>query len=203
MRPTLLHFRSPKERTPDCYNPTLTFDGRRVSFSPVRIEKRTTFSNERRFIQYDTEARRTGYFVGPGSYMNDRGISLSKKRIKGTPVYKPLTALDSTLQDGYIMVGDQVVFDSTLKTSSKKNSLTNLQTGLSTSFTESFRSSRKRSTPRMKSAEKRTSSRLDTQETDSGQSPEKQSKSKSVQKLRVPRRIKSPYLSRVANDINT
>jgi len=199
MRPTLLHFRSPKERTPDCYNPTLTFDGRRVSFSPVRIEKRTTFSNERRFIQYDTEARRTGYFVGPGSYMN----GLSKKRIKGTPVYKPLSALDSTLQDGYIMVGDQVVFDSTLKTSSKKNSLTNLQTGLNTSFTESFRSSRKRSTPRMKSAEKRTTSRLDTEETDSGQSTDKQSKPKSVHKLRVPKLIKSPYLSRVANDINT
>lgn len=154
-------------------------------------------------MQYDTEARRTGYFVGPGSYINDKGLSLSKTRIKGTPVYKPLTALDSTLQDGYIMVGDQVVFDSSMKTSSKKNSLTNLQTGLSTSFTESFRSAKKRSTPRMKSQEKRANSRLDTQETDSGQSPEKQSKSKSVHKLRVPKRIKSPYLSRVANDIDT
>lgn len=199
MRPTLLQFRSPKERTPDCYNPTLTFDGRRVSFSPVRMnDTHSSFSNSKRFTQYDIEARRTGYFVGPGSYKNEVPSS-GKTRIKGTPVYKPISALNSTLNDGYIMVGDQVVFDSSLSSSSKKYSLANLRIGIDSSFTESFRSSRKRSTPRMKSAEKRTPSRLDTMETETAQSPEKP-KSNRGNRCRSAKRIKSPYLSRVAKN---
>ena len=195
MRPTLLQFRSPKERTPDCYNPTLTYEGRRVSFSPVRInDTRTTFSNAKRFTDYDIDAKKTGYFVGPGSYKNDVSI-LGRTRIKGTHVYKPISAMNSTVNDNYIMVGDQVVFDSFQVSGSKKNSLLNLH-----ALNSSFRSSHKRITPRMKSAKKRTSSRLDTMATETGQTPEKHTKTKSLNRDRSTKRMKSPYLSRLAKD---
>lgn len=81
MRPTCLNFRSPKERTPDPYDITITCTGSSIK-SP---NKRTpSFSRDKRFKQYEYEAKKTGYLIGPGSYLFS-----SIPRIKGGVRYKP------------------------------------------------------------------------------------------------------------------
>lgn len=82
MRPTLLQFRNPKERTPDPYDIRVTCDG-----SPLGCirSKSPTFGRDKRFRQYDNEARKTGYRIGPGSYS-----SLTPGKVKGGMAYKPL-----------------------------------------------------------------------------------------------------------------
>lgn len=108
MRPTLLGFRSVKEKTPSSYEYTSTYDGRTVSFSsPKGNSKRSSFSLERRFIAYDIISRRTGYRVGPGSYSPE----LYKEKIKGGSPYKDLHNNLKTDNNGYYMVGNSLQFE--------------------------------------------------------------------------------------------
>lgn len=69
MRPTLLHFRSPKERTPDAYYPEITIDGDRL----LKVSKRprSSFGTSQRFRQYEENSKRLGFMLGPGSYKDD------------------------------------------------------------------------------------------------------------------------------------
>ena len=83
MRPTLVQLRSPHERTPEAYYPTITSDGRALSFNTVR---RPNFSRDERFRQYNEKAKITGYMVGPGSY-KDNQVAISTQMIPGGPVY--------------------------------------------------------------------------------------------------------------------
>jgi hypothetical protein len=82
MRPTFLQFRSPKEKTPDPYDSRVTYNGKILDYTR---SKSPCFSRGKRFKQYDVEAKKTGYMVGPGSYNN---ILIAKA--KGGYVYKPL-----------------------------------------------------------------------------------------------------------------
>jgi hypothetical protein len=81
MRPTCLNFRSPKEKTPDPYDVRVTCNGSPV-VSPYR--RTPSFSRDKRFRQYDNEAKKTGYLIGPGSY-----VFTSASRVKGGIKYKP------------------------------------------------------------------------------------------------------------------
>ena len=78
MRPTDLHYRSPKQRTPAFYEQPVTKEGQALNFVPVSKNMKQTFTSERRFKQYDNWEKRTGQFLGPGSY-NDLDNSINLK----------------------------------------------------------------------------------------------------------------------------
>ena len=110
MRPTLLNFRSPKERTPFYFESRLTYDGRALSFSsPKGSGKTSTFNQEKRFNWYKS-LKGTSYPVGPGSYSP---LVLRHGRTKVTSVvpYRKLYGINKESCEGYEMVGDQIVPD--------------------------------------------------------------------------------------------
>ena len=107
MRPTLLQFRSPHERTPDAYNPTITPDGRATGFKTVC---RQNFSRDPRFRQYEEKAKITGYMVGPGSY-KDNQVAIATRRIPGGPLYRSYHKDRKVENNCYVMVGNTMVFD--------------------------------------------------------------------------------------------
>ena len=85
MRPTDLHFRSPKEKTAEFLYPVLTSYGKRIPF--LNGEKtKGSFSQSRRFPDYEEHARKTGYRVGPGAYETHQ-TAIGVANIKGTPCY--------------------------------------------------------------------------------------------------------------------
>lgn len=120
MRPTLLNFRSPKERTPDCYNPSVTSDGRRISYSP---ERSVTIPHSARFLQYKEAESRTTIRVGPGTYENDHD-SISKSQGRAVFRYTKPHCGKQTGNNGYYMVGDQLVFDGNLMSNRGKYQVT-------------------------------------------------------------------------------
>jgi hypothetical protein len=117
MRPTLLQFRSAKEKTPTSYNPRSTYDGRSLCFrSPKGDDKRCTFSCEKRFVAYDVLAKRTGYRVGPGAYSPE----LYRPKIRSGSPYREFHCQKDTSNNGYYMVGNSMEFDPHLLLSTKK-----------------------------------------------------------------------------------
>ena len=118
MRPTLLNFRSPKERTPAPYNPSLTCDGRNLFATP---RKGGSFSNERRFRDYDISAKKTGYMVGPGAYKDDER-TISKKTIKGGAPYRNFHKNKPVETNAYYFIGNSVVYDPDFRPHSRKTS---------------------------------------------------------------------------------
>ena len=108
MRPTELNFRSPKEKTPDAGLPIVTFDGRLLSFAPSYLKG--NFSQSKRFTQYETEAKRTGYRVGPGAYNNIKQ-EIGRSKSKGTPIYKEFHGGKDVTNNGYFFFGNQLVFE--------------------------------------------------------------------------------------------
>ena len=86
MRPTLLGFRSPKEKTPPPYSHNVTHFGTSLSFcSPKGNPRLSKLGAAVRFTQYGDFSKRTGVRVGPGSYSPEQ----KAQRIRGTPVLKP------------------------------------------------------------------------------------------------------------------
>jgi hypothetical protein len=123
MRPTLLGFRSPKERTPDAYSPAMTYDGRALNFSPRRVSRlNTSLPRASRFRQYEITSRVTGFRVGPGAYENDAS-AISRRGARGGPVYSKFHARKQTQNNGYFMVGDQMVFDAHFVPSSMRSTI--------------------------------------------------------------------------------
>jgi len=139
----MLGFRSPKERTPDPYDARVTFDGRALSYSPVRARSvKTSLPRSRRFVQYDSEARKTAFIVGPGTY-DITASAIGKARIRGGPTYKPYHIGKRVDNNGYFMVGDQLVFDAHYMSTSDRNSVQDLyckvdQTSVLRTTTDSF-----------------------------------------------------------------
>ena len=113
MRPTFLQFRHPKERTPDPYDPQITYNGGALGYTRT---KSPTIGRGKRFFQYDIEAKKTGYMVGPGSYQN-----LNADKIKGGCPYKPLYGAKGDIKDCYY-VGNILVLGSTEKVTRKTDS---------------------------------------------------------------------------------
>ena len=88
-----MYFRSPKERTPDPYDVHVTCEGSSLDY---KKPKSPMFGKERRFRQYDEEARKTGFRIGPGSYSQ-----IESKRIKGGYRYMPLHGLRGDPKESY------------------------------------------------------------------------------------------------------
>ncbi|CAG9327742.1 unnamed protein product [Blepharisma stoltei] len=120
MRPTDLGFRSPKERTPDFYNPQVTCDGRSLSTTPTKGHQ--DFPISKRFMQYEVEARRTGFRVGPGAYDANYN-TIGRLKVKNTPVYKQLHAAKDTSNNGYYYIGNHIVFDPRFVSKNKQPSI--------------------------------------------------------------------------------
>ena len=123
MRPTDLGFRSPKEKTPDAYYPQVTSNGKCLGFSRRNIHE--SFSTSRRFQQYDIDARRTGYRIGPGSYDSS---FLATKSVRGGPVYKAFHGGKDVSNNGYYYIGNQLMFDPAFVLKSRRTSLINQET---------------------------------------------------------------------------
>lgn len=119
MRPTLLQFRSTKEKTPASYYAKSTYDGRSLAFSsPKGDSKRSSFNCEKRFVAYDILAKRTGYRVGPGSYSPE----LYRPRIRSGSPYKSYHLQKDVANNGYFMVGDALEFEpKMMNATSRKN----------------------------------------------------------------------------------
>ena len=79
MRPTSLRFRSPKERTAEFNDPQVTYDGRKAKFPSIKSAK-STFSKERRFMQYFFDQKKTNVVLGPGTYDAPRNVSAMLKK---------------------------------------------------------------------------------------------------------------------------
>ena len=146
MRPTSLQFRSPKERTPDPYTPVVTCDGRKLDFNPTKGDpKKTTFSQAKRFSQYDSNAKQTGYMLGPGAYKADN-LNIGRARITHAPLYAHNHAAKELTHNGYIMVGNHLVFDAHFMLPSQKKSVNDVDfrvdanTSLKSVHAEHFRS---------------------------------------------------------------
>ena len=107
MRPTLLNFRSPKERTPAPNKPMVTRDG-----STLRLAQtpKSSIGNGKRFRQYKINAKRTGHMVGPGSYRDDQK-SISNKTFSGGPIFAPFHKVNMKHNDSYSYVGMCMVHD--------------------------------------------------------------------------------------------
>lgn len=120
MRPTQLQFRNPREKTPDAGYPVVTFDGRRLVYAPSHLKG--NFPQSRRFTQYEVEAKKTGYRVGPGTY-NSNNLEISRSHSKGVPVYKEYHGGKDVSNNGYFLFGDQLVFEPAFvaKSRSSKN----------------------------------------------------------------------------------
>jgi hypothetical protein len=111
MRPTELNFRSPKEKTPDAGYPVVTFDGRKLGYTNASIK--TNLPQSTRFKQYEIEAKRTGYRVGPGAY-NNNPKEIGRTRSRGTPVYKEFHGGKDVTNNGYFFYGNHLVFEPSL-----------------------------------------------------------------------------------------
>ncbi|OMJ86313.1 hypothetical protein SteCoe_12227 [Stentor coeruleus] len=109
MRPTDLHFRSPREKTAEFLYPTLTSDGRRIPLIKKSSHK-GSFSHSTRFPDYEFNARKTGYRVGPGAYELNQS-SIGKAPIKGTPMYHKNHGGKDYTNNAYIYVGNSVIYD--------------------------------------------------------------------------------------------
>lgn len=71
MRPTLLNFRSPKEKTPDYYDISMTHLGEKLHFRAKSVNKReSNLAQAERFPSYKYYQEKNGVscFLGPGSY---------------------------------------------------------------------------------------------------------------------------------------
>ena len=99
MRPTFLQFKSPKERTPGFYDTHITSNGDSLD---LKKKNSPTFARSKRFMCYNERAKRTGFFVGPGAYSQEKMI-----KIKGPYLYKPLYT-DRDPKD-LMMIGDCLV----------------------------------------------------------------------------------------------
>jgi hypothetical protein len=119
MRPTDLRYRSPKEKTAEYLLPKITNNGN-LLLEIVRTKKHPSLSQGRRFKNYDEEAKKTGFRVGPGSYEQNH-LSLAKRNIRGGHVYKNYHRKSDMSNNGYIFIGDQIMFDATFMIPSFKN----------------------------------------------------------------------------------
>lgn len=119
MRPTELNFRSPKEKTAEFSLPVVTNQGN-ILFEIASSKKKPNFSKCRRFPNYEESAKITGYMVGPGSYHMDQH-SIAKSHIKGTHVYKNYYRMKDPTNNGYIFIGNHLMFDANFLLPSRKH----------------------------------------------------------------------------------
>ena len=119
MRPTQLHFRSPKEKTAEYNHPVVTKEGT-ILLATVGEKRRPTFAKSKRFSQYEDYAKTTGYRVGPGSYSPVKS-EMGRTRTRGGHLYKSFHGNKDVTNNGYIFIGQQMVFDNSFVLPSRRN----------------------------------------------------------------------------------
>lgn len=117
MRPTDLRYRSPKEKTAEYLLPKITNNGN-LLLEIIHKKKHPNFSQDRRFHNYEIEAKKTGYRVGPGSY-NQTFYCVGSSHIKGAHIYKKYHRNPDMSNNCYLFIGNQIMFDSTFMLPSK------------------------------------------------------------------------------------
>lgn len=89
MRPTMLMFRSPKERTPEFYAPRITNDGHLLGYKSVKNQRKgrskrvrvtTSLSKQERFLDYKYLASITSKKLGPGTYEDFENFKTLRKK---------------------------------------------------------------------------------------------------------------------------
>ena len=120
MRPTELQFRSPKEKTAEYNMPVVTNGGTILLPKVCEKKKHPTFSKSKRFSQYECHAKITGYRVGPGSYSPDNK-NIAKSRIRGGHVYRGFHGEKDVSNNGYLLIGNSMIFDPSFVLPSKKS----------------------------------------------------------------------------------
>ena len=117
MRPTMLMFRSPKERTPEFYAPKITFDGHLASISSLNIPSKrnkirlnSSFSKQKRFNDYKILARITSKKIGPGTYDDFQNFRLMRQKPWPTKIKQSVLG-DKTKDPWYMYIGNSLVFE--------------------------------------------------------------------------------------------
>jgi hypothetical protein len=128
MRPTMLMFRSPKERTPEYYVPQMTNDGNNLSFGSLskrikkssRVRVSTSFSKQERFADYKYLAKITSKKLGPGTYKDSENFRSLRQKPCPTKIVKSVLGDDST-DPSYMYVGNHLVYEPEYSRSSSTN----------------------------------------------------------------------------------
>ena len=124
MRPTELQFRSPKEKTAEFNLPVITNQGN-ILFETVNDKIKPNFAKSRRFPNYEEHAKITGYRVGPGSYEHEYQ-TIGNSPIKGAHIYKKYHRSRDVTNNGYIFIGNHLMFDASFLLPSRKSPTQNI-----------------------------------------------------------------------------
>ena len=93
MRPTLLEYKSPTEKTPDCYTINVTNRGERLNFATRSQNKKSSIlPRAARFVNLEEDPES---FVGPGKYNVDETLRKLTLRPCST-VIKRISVLPET-----------------------------------------------------------------------------------------------------------
>lgn len=113
----MLMFRSPKERTPEFYDPQVTFDGHLVNVLKVepktkrkKIRLNSSFSKQKRFGEYKILERVTSKKLGPGSYEDVQNFRHLKKKPCPVKIQKSILG-ERTKNPWYMYIGNSLVFE--------------------------------------------------------------------------------------------
>ena len=113
----MLMFRSPKERTPEFYDPQVTFDGHLVNVLKVepskkkkRVRLNSSFSKQKRFGEYKILERITSKKLGPGTYEDVQNFSHQKQKPCPVKIKKSILG-NKTKNPWYMYIGNSLVFE--------------------------------------------------------------------------------------------
>ena len=114
----MLMFRSPKERTPDYYDPQITSEGQYIGVKPwplkkgrgLRLRVRSSLGKQERFQDYKYLANITSNKLGPGVYRDSENFKFLRQKPCPTVIKKAVLAEDST-DPCYMYIGNHLVFE--------------------------------------------------------------------------------------------
>ena len=112
MRPTLLNFRSPNERTAEYRKLNVTRDGKPMSLAEKGVKVTgSSLPREARWKEAPLICKKTGatVFLGPGSYNDHTSFIKFNKMPCSTKIQKP--GGKNYGNQEYIMIGDQIKYE--------------------------------------------------------------------------------------------
>lgn len=129
MRPTLLNFRSPNERTPEYHDVEVTYKGEMLNFKNISPNKRTSnFSKADRFPKRgdvgEVGVKTATSFLGPGRYKHQESFNKLTQR-PCSSLMRKITAIpeSESKKPAYFMVGHSLKFESAFLATSKERKL--------------------------------------------------------------------------------
>ena len=116
MRPTEIGVKSPCYRTPAAGYPTVNKHGSSTTFS--KSDAGLTIKGKDRFKQYQIDAKKSGYRVGPGSY-NYAGMGSTSQC--QSPQFRPYSCPKGLAPEGYYYTGNLLVYDDSFVPKNKRS----------------------------------------------------------------------------------